>query len=245
MNTEPIEKYLEPAPKILPMPEATEPARVQSAVQYHVDPEYIRLQREMEWSPTRCPQRHSMKVGGCTGDKWYRVFEKVKSELGTGFLFVLIGPRGTGKTQLAVQIVHEQIEATLAEFLTDPYNPNKKPSGHSCRYCEALEFFMDLKSVYASKQKSEKQVIAEYAAPRVLVIDEFTVRGETRWEDNLLCAILNKRYAAMKDTILIGNCAPGEVAGHLGASVVSRVCETGGVIECKWPSFRSQVRSVT
>jgi len=221
MNTEPIEKFLEPDPKILLTAERTAQPLVRYVGQFHVDPEYTKLQREMEWGNARCPQRHRMKIGHCTGTEWRRFFEKVKSDLGTGFLFVLIGPRGTGKNQLAVQIVHEQIEATLAAFLTDPYNPNRKPFGQSCRYCEALEFFMDLKAVYASKQKSEKQVIADYAAPSVLVIDEFTVRGETNWEDNLLCALLNKRYAAMKDTILIGNCAPSQVTSFLDASVVS------------------------
>ena len=245
MDTEPIKKYLEPDSKILPMAAGTAQPEVRPVGQYQVNPEYVRVLRETEWSHTRCPERHRMKVGRCTGAEWIRFFEKIKSDLGTGFLFVLIGDRGVGKTQLAVQIIHEQIEATVAQYLADPYDPIKKPSGRSGRYCEALEFFMDLKAVYASKQKSEKQVITEYAAPRVLVIDEFTVRGETKWEENLLCAILNKRYAAMKDTILIGNCAPGEVAGHLGASVVSRVCETGGVIECKWQSFRNQVRSLT
>jgi len=42
----------------------------------------------------------------------------------------------------------------------------------------------------------------------------------------------------MNDTILTCNLGTEELAASLGPSIVSRMEEGGGVIECNWPSFR-------
>ena len=80
----------------------------------------------------------------------------------------------------------------------------------------------------------------EYSAPQLVVFDEISIRAETKWEDDAFFSVINKRYAAVRDTILIGNfTSTSELVANIGASIASRLQETGGVIECNWPSFRA------
>jgi DNA replication protein DnaC len=102
-----------------------------------------------------------------------------------------------------------------------------------------MEFFISIKSSFRrSSETSEDDVLESLASPKLLVIDEVQERSESAWEDRLLTFLVNQRYNAMKDTILIANLTKAEFAQSVGASIVSRLNETGGIIECAWPSFR-------
>jgi len=70
------------------------------------------------------------------------------------------------------------------------------------------------------------------------VIDEIGKRGDTDWENNLLFHLLDKRYQDMTDTIVLANLTAEEMAKSLGPSLSDRMSETGGLIECTWPSRR-------
>ena len=50
--------------------------------------------------------------------------------------------------------------------------------------------------------------------------------------------MIYKRYGAMKDTILISNQTPDVFQKAIGSSILSRLQETGAIIQCDWPSFR-------
>jgi DNA replication protein DnaC len=136
-------------------------------------------------------------------------------------LVALIGPRGTGKTQLSVGAMLDVMSLR-----------------RSALYMTAMDVFLWLRAVYADPDVSELDAVAELLAPSLLVIDEVGERGETPFEDQRLTYIIDKRYAAMKDTIVIANLRPEELAKSLGSSIVDRLRECGGIIECKWESFR-------
>lgn len=153
---------------------------------------------------------------------WYEAYEKMRNGIGQGFTAALVGGRGAGKTQLAVQIMKR---ATRQEC--------------TAKYLEAIDFFMAIKETYRPDSKScEREVMHAYCKPMLLVIDEFGKRGETPWADNLMFAMLNKRYNAKLDTILIDNRDKTAFTQALGPSLVSRILETGWLIECNWESYR-------
>lgn len=102
-----------------------------------------------------------------------------------------------------------------------------------------MEFFLDIKASFRADSKvTEKQVIADYVRPKLLIIDETQERGETRWEDGLLTHMIDRRYREEKDTLLISNQTREAFTESIGPSIASRIIETGGIVLCNWPSFR-------
>ncbi len=171
----------------------------------------------------RPPRRHLVrKIDRSECVAWVETEKIITSRLGTGCLIALIGEYGSGKTQLAVEAMR-----------------NTAFSFRSCLYCTAVEFLLRVKATYKDfSQESELEVLMDHAKPRLLVIDEVGKRAETEWENRLLYELINRRYNDMKDTILITNQEGQRLEESIGKALVSRMNETGGIIECNWPTFR-------
>ena len=157
-----------------------------------------------------------------THPKWDRIDARLKARLGDGFIIALLGPRGTGKTQLGCSLCQHAAEA-----------------GRKCLYGSAMGFFLDIKESFDGV-KSEKAVIDSYIKPQLLVLDEMQERGQSQWEDRLLTHLIDRRYAAKKDTLLLSNQTSKQFAEAMGESVVSRILQTGGIATCDWESFRTK-----
>lgn len=126
------------------------------------------------------PRRHAeTPAENLLGAEWRTKLADLTSRLGSGFLIVLIGPRGTGKTQLVAETIRC---ATLGQ-------------GLSSRYCKIVEFFVQIRATYTSKTSSEESVIARHIHPDLLVLDEIGVRGETTFEDTMFTHLIDRRYS--------------------------------------------------
>lgn len=158
-----------------------------------------------------------------SGEAWLKTLALLQSRLGKGGIFALIGSNGPGKTQMAVECMRDILQ---------------RPRG-SALYAVAMDVFLDLRATFRrDSEKDERAVIADYARPALLVIDECQERGDTDFEDRMLTYLIDRRYRDEKDTILISNLRRQEFETSLGRSVIDRLNETGGIIECTWPSFR-------
>jgi len=136
--------------------------------------------------------------------------------LTTPQMVALCGERGTGKTALACGAVNAFCGA-----------------GKPAIYLMLLDFFSDL-SKTAWDQKDA--VWQKYLRPELVVLDEVQVRSADReWQEQELFRLIDKRYAAMKATVLISNLAPDALADSLGPSITRRLLEEGGAIACDWP----------
>lgn len=169
----------------------------------------------------KLPERHLRKFKSEAGEQWSRARKSVCDQIGGGFTVALLGGRGTGKTQIGV---HAAIGACCV--------------GRSALYAKAMDFFLDVRATYKSEEASEADAIAKFVNPMLLVMDELQVRGDTDFEDRMLTYMLDKRYDAMRDTILIANLSAEAFEDAMGYSVSDRMVESGGVIECNWGSFR-------
>ena len=170
----------------------------------------------------RCPKRHTATADIDRAGPWGDKENALAAKMGSGFLVALVGTRGCGKTQIAVELIRRSAA-----------------SGKRALYCTAIEFFMEIKASYGHNATgSEKEVIEKYVRPALLVIDEMGKRGDTEWENRLLYELLNRRYNSIADTLIISNQEVTELESALGPSIVSRMRETGGVIECAWESYR-------
>jgi len=141
-------------------------------------------------------------------------------------LIAINGNRGTGKTHLACGL--------LNLFQAGGRRSNSK-------YRRAADLFVELKSTFNDKSKSQGQLIAEWVDADFMVIDEMQQRSGTPFEDALLVNLIDQRYGAMRPTLLIANYPTADdFSAQLDDSVVSRLQECGGIIEATWPSFRAR-----
>lgn len=198
---------------------------------------HLTAEREAERAFLNCGigRRHSTGLNIILSPKQYAVVEGLRTLTGTGYLAVLLGPRGTGKTQMAARLLCDRF---VVKELPDA--PFYKAEG-SAKYTVAADFFMDLKGCYQpGAQRTEQAVINDHTWIDLLVIDEYHVRSGSAWEDQQLMNLIDRRYREMLDTIIICNLDADKFSEMAGASIMSRANETGGIIVCDWPSFRTK-----
>lgn len=169
------------------------------------------------------PERHDKAITP-TDSLWQRTHDKIALKLKSGFLIALTGIQGTGKTQMGASLIYSAADRLM-----------------SCKYACAMDFFIELKATFQDDAESrESAVINRYLKPKFLVLDEMDERSGSDWENRLLFHMLNKRYNAMVDTLLISRSNRSDFLASIGASVQSRMQETGAIITCDWPSWRGR-----
>jgi DNA replication protein DnaC len=154
-------------------------------------------------------------------EEWNSRFRRIKSRLKNDHAMIaMIGNKGTGKTQLAAEIVKDLWPNTAT-------------------YTTATALFLRIQDTF-KKAVSETQndIVRELWRTPLLVIDELQGRAQTAWEDRLLTEILDKRYGNERPTILISNLTEEELTASLGHSIVDRMHQTGGIIKIVGQSHR-------
>lgn len=174
---------------------------------------------------------HRAIIGGHA--QCYDAYDTLRHRLGEGFLFILCGSRGGGKTQIATSLACDEIERM--KLFWKRYREIQWPL-----YSTARGLFLEIRATYGNSDSDESQILRRFVEPHLLVIDETQERGNTEWEDMALTDIIDKRYGMQRDTIIISNLTRAELPAALGPSIISRLHETGEVIECNWPSFREK-----
>lgn len=174
--------------------------------------------------------QRTYREGRLSGGEWAMKAEILHNHIAScdGCLVALVGPRGTGKTQMATVAAAKYQKRMIPKGLVG-----------IARYVRTMEFFMAVKDAYASST-SERDAFEPYTRPRLLVLDEVQVRNESKWEDNALTYLVDTRYGDCKKTILISNQTPEGFSESMGDSIMSRLSESGSVILCNWKSFRGQ-----
>jgi len=138
---------------------------------------------------------------------------------GAGTLVAMLGARGTGKTQLAIAAIAGTCDRGLP-----------------ARYIDARMLFMAIRD--GMGRHEEVATYQQFLRPHLLVIDQLEERKDSPAELQMLFTIVDGRYAALRDTIVITNETAEAFEHAIGASIVDRIRERGRVIKCDWPSFR-------
>ncbi len=157
-------------------------------------------------------------------------------DLPDGFIVVLLGARGLGKTQIACNLVATSIKARLRLTF------DRKTFKGQPRYTTAAKIFRAMRDAQKRGREdetlNETDMVGTFVNPSLLVIDDAHERAETDFENRTLTEIIDDRYGAKRSTILISNLNRAEFSKCIGPSIVSRIHECGRVIECNWLSFR-------
>ena len=138
-------------------------------------------------------------------------------EKGTSMIYY--GKPGTGKTHLAVGILHE-------------WRSSK-------RYINARALTRSIRETYGDNTKKEQDVIDKFSNYGILVIDEIGKQFMTDNERYAMFDIINERYNNIKPTILISNMTLKDMQDFLGEDTIDRFREKGGhAVKFTWDSAR-------
>lgn len=140
-----------------------------------------------------------------------------------GASMVFCGLPGTGKTHLASAIA----QTLLAD-------------GYTALYVTVSDYIRAVRETWGkSATKTENQVIADFTAPDLLIIDEIGASYGTEAEQVNLFELINKRYEEQKPILVISNLNKAGVAQVLGDRTMDRLREGGGkLLAFTWESAR-------
>lgn len=156
-----------------------------------------------------------------TGEE-LEAMERMRSTAGlrTGAIVLLCGGPGTGKTSMACELILEHC---------------RKPT--SAVYVRAKDLLEAIQATFGGKGQAT-DVLTKFAAPALLVVDEWHRRGKSDWAAETLWNLVDRRYAELRQTVIVSNGLGDELAPTFDAAMWDRINEDGGVIECDWQSHR-------
>lgn len=128
----------------------------------------------------------------------------------TGRSLLILGRPGTGKTHLAAAMVRSVVSR-----------------GFPAVYVKEADIFRRIKESYMSHTVSERQTLADFVTPALLAIDEVGRQFGTPAERSIFFDVVDKRYEAMKPTVLVSNLDREHFREFLGPAIFSRLCEGG------------------
>ena len=151
---------------------------------------------------------------------------RASGELNAGdSLMILLGPRGTGKTQAAVELslkldlhLHECNRAISHMYMPLGELLNKEKSSWDDKMIESP--------------------IKKAKSTGLLVLDEIQESTASDWERQQLTLLIDDRYRNMKRTIMIGNLVQSGLEKFVSKSISSRIKETGQIIEMAGKRYR-------
>jgi len=168
---------------------------------------------------------HEQRVALDFAVSYAEQFEEVRR---TGRSAIFIGMPGTGKTHLACGIGMHVIEHFGADVL----------------FITVQRAIRSVKDTWTKgAAQSESEAVATLVGPDLLVLDEVGVQNGTDFERNTLFDVINERYERRKPTLYLSNLPKDELTTYLGARVMDRVREDGGlVVPFTWESHRGRGR---
>lgn len=180
----------------------------------------IAERRRLANIPTRLARSIEAAMQTSEAHGWQKKLSLIVGKLGTGFLFGLIGTYGVGKSQLGSVLVHRACESMTSLYIHAP------------------DLFDTVKDVFRSDDgDTVREQLKRFIAPKLLVIDEVN-QGLSEADIRYLHRVVCQRYDDMSDTLLISNESKADFQKLVGDRVVSRMIETGGIMEADWSSFR-------
>lgn len=191
----------------------------------------IKLQREREaryeydawymFQRSEVPSIHRKAV--VKEPDWFvTLYEELWLKLESGSTVLVYGPRGTGKTQLTVELIRKACRNHLAS-----------------RYSRLSEFYRALKDTFGGDGKTE-DVVKRFRRPWLLVLDECHDTSGTDWAQMELNDLIDYRYGEGRPTILVSNLTVPEMGEVFGPSVISRTWEGGGAYEVNQKNWRKE-----
>ena len=161
--------------------------------------------------------------GNAPWDECYnRLRVTLERESDVGIVLGLVGRHGCGKTIMATGFI-----------LAETYHLR------SAKYIKLFGLNLQLEeAMKSSSDTSRREILAELVRPHLLVIDECSASADTEANARCLRHLVDERYGANRDTILISNQDASNFQEFLGEALVDRLNQAAGICSCRWDGFR-------
>lgn len=189
------------------------------------------------WAVSGVPKLQGQGVKS-TEPKWDVAFRRLQ-ECTTGPCVVgLLGPVGTGKTQMAVELIRfaiRQYADGVEQFLRNRHLIDPRSW---VRFITAKELFDRIKSTFSEGGHAKLDLLAKFQGYRLLVIDELSVAQGTETDHRELDDLINKRYEGMVPTVILSNHTREGFATFMQERAWSRLTHHGFTLIFDWDDFR-------
>lgn len=174
------------------------------------------------------PQRHieTAKDGRRWGVPGYQQsVAKAKTACEHGGMVALVGSRGTGKTQVAVEVA-------MAHSGTK-----------SVRYVKSRVLGMHLREAFDNPKLTEREALEKWVRPHLLIVDDcHELADDKQYDRSMLTLLADLRYDKCRPTLLIANVAVEKAGAMFGPSIADRLNDGGGMIAFAGQSLRGAKR---
>lgn len=190
------------------------------------------------------PERLLRRITVWNQEKQESVFVRTKAKLlGVGAIVALCGARGLGKSTIAAQIMRERMEARQDYALADLATRGAEPPDPG-RYEKLVVLGNLFKPMFAGFGSIHSDTLTKnygaWCRVELLTLDEMHDAEGIAPAMTMLVDLIDRRYSANLDTILISNRPALEFRDQTNPSIISRLGEHGAIISCDWPSWRVQ-----
>lgn len=145
----------------------------------------------------------------------------------TGKFIVLSGGTGVGKTHMGCAMIRSLFNIV------------------SCRYEVETEWLSDMRATWnRDSERTEAQVFARAAKPRLLVLDEFAMSQPQPWKQEMVSRLIDYRYSNRKTTLILTNEPPSSIAPWVGDRAADRMRQCSRVKVINGESFRRRLASM-
>ena len=133
----------------------------------------------------------------------------------------LTGPRGTGKTHLAVAIMRYICMAIAHRSVSE-----LQPISGMPLFVSAPDLLLEIRDCFQENAtNSEREIIEKYSSIPVLVLDDLGAEKSTEWSLQTFYTVIDRRYREMRKTIITSNLSIAELSEKLGDRIASRIVE--------------------
>jgi DNA replication protein DnaC len=155
-----------------------------------------------------------------------RYGDRITDVIHNGLNLLLIGPRGTGKTQAATLLCAEAIKAGFTAVRVD-----------------WGKFVRKVRATYGNgTSQSEDDLIEALVAPALVLLDDVGASDKASdHNERLLTAVIGERYDRGRPTIITANLNKSELEAHLGARAAARIDGASDWVAFRGPVYRKEV----
>jgi DNA replication protein DnaC len=150
-------------------------------------------------------------------------------EWNPGSSYYIYGPVGSGKTLLAAYMI---LEAKRVAYMQGKDFPE-------AILLSIPELLLDIRRTFGKDPESELELINRVCDADLLVLDDLGSEKDTDWSFQMIYLIINRRYEAMKSTIVTSNLSLDGLSDALGddriSSRLKQMCE---IIFLNFKDFR-------
>jgi DNA replication protein DnaC len=185
------------------------------------------------------PQRYLKQ----TNKQDYRLdYKAILQTLDVRGVFIF-GKVGTGKTQLAVDLAGDLLEAKKIKVFRDNYEMSNGSYINTGKHEEAynpklVKFYnmprllIYMRSLYNDDAEQDiEEFLEEINRYEYVVLDDIGTEKPTEWVLEMLYVLINTRYENGGKLIITSNKTLGEVAQAIGDRVASRILEMCQIIK--------------